>query len=127
MTDPSYDPTPDSLVQYLRIIIIRDRRSFCRQLDIVQLGLCTDHHAAFARKLKVCTRRAEVNLAQGFAGGVPDADTVTCARVYVAVGVAVDTVRQADGGVGKDGAVDELSARGDVVLVSLDQRYGQEG
>jgi hypothetical protein len=94
-------------------------RPLCRQRHIVQLRLRSDDHPALAREAEVGGEPAEVDLAQQRAGLVPHVHAVAHAGVDVAVGVTVDSVRNAKGGVGEGLAVVEGAVFTDVVAVAV--------
>lgn len=96
---------------------------------VEQLGLGADDHPAVARKLEVGAARAQVDLADELARGVPDLDAVAAARVDVAVGVGVHAVWCARVHKGKGLAVDPRAVLEDleavaVLVGSVGQRYG---
>lgn len=110
--------TPINIYRRYYLLSLRDPPTRIER-GVEQLGLGADDHPAVARKLKVRAGSAQVDLAEELAGGVPDLDTVAAARVDVAVGVGVHTVRGARVDKGEGLAVVPRAVLEDVKAVAI--------
>ena len=76
----------------LGVIVIGDFSSFGSEGHIVQFRLCANDHSTLTGELEIGTSGTQVDFPNELTGRIPDVYSVSTSGIYVALGIAVNSI-----------------------------------